>query len=72
MQRNTEMRQTGKKITKKRYNEEKAYMQSTMAKKMLLSGTCATSNISMGRKDERQERKKEGEGGKSGGGSVLK
>lgn len=52
------MRGRQNKITKGRYNEEGTQSQSTKReKKMPFSGTCATSNTSMGRRDEREERK---------------
>lgn len=52
------MRGRQNKITKGRYNEEGTQSQSTKReKKMPFSGTCATSNTSTGRRDEREERK---------------
>lgn len=49
------MRGRQNKVTKGRYNEEGT--QRERKKKMPFSGTCATSNTSMGRRDEREERK---------------
>lgn len=54
----TERGRRQNKITKGRYNEEGTQSQSTKGgKKPPFSGTCAISNTSMGRKDEREERK---------------
>lgn len=51
------------KITKGRYYEEGTQSQGTKGKKKPFSGTGATSNTSIGRKDEREKRKGVGKTG---------